>query len=156
MTPTRVRRMFAATPVRPASATWTAIIDVIAPTGAPGRATLGEAAGVAASLIAAEAWRSAPLIVRGVGPQLRVYCLYGENAIIGEETNEDALTWSPTDGDWRMEVPCLPADLDWVTSALAAISSRFTVVDDTVEREAVLAESAAAIPTIDEEAFLRG
>jgi hypothetical protein len=156
MSPTRVRRTFRATPVRPASATWAAMVDVMAPAGAPGRPLLEQVAGVAASLIAAEAWRSTPLIVSGVGPQLRIYCRYGEDAILGEDTNEDTLTWSPTDGDWRAEIPCPPEDLDWVRSALAAISPRFTVVDNTVKREASIVEGAGPVPAIDEEAFLRG
>ncbi len=157
MSPNRVRRTFRASPTRPASATWAAIVDAIAPAGAPGRAMLEQVGGIAASLIAAEAWGLTPLIVSGVGPQLRIYCLYGEDAILGEDANEDALTWSPTDGDWRMEIPCPPADVEWVTSALAAVSSRFTVIDNTVTREAAIVDSAvAAVPAIDEQAFLRG
>jgi hypothetical protein len=157
MSATRVRRTFAATPVRSASLTWAAIVDMVAPDGSTGRSTLTAAGGVAASLIAAEAWRAMPLIVSGTGPQLRVYCLYGEDAILGEDTNEDALSWSPTDGEWRMEVPCPPADLDWVTSAFRDVSRRIAVVDNSIRRESAVVESAAlAAPAIDMEAFLRG
>jgi hypothetical protein len=157
MSATRVRRAFAATPVRSAAMTWNAIVDVLAPDGASGRTTLHGATGVAASLIAAEAWRAVPLIVSGVGPQLRIYCLYGEDAILGEDTNEDALSWSPTDGDWRIELPCPPDDLDWVTSALADVSPRIDVVDNSIKLESAATERAAvASPLIDAEAFLRG
>lgn len=157
MSATRVRRAFAATPVRYAVTTWNAIVDVLAPDGAAGRATLHGATGVAASLIAAEAWRAMPLIVSGVGPQLRIYCLYGEDAILGEDTSEAGLSWSPTDGDWRMEIPCPPEDLDWVTAAIADVSPRIEVVDNSVKRESAAAEPAAgAAPAIDAEAFLRG
>ncbi len=157
MTVTRVRRTFAATPVRSAAATWGAIVDTIAPLGANERATLTSATGVAASLIAAEAWGATPVIVSGVGPQLRIYCSYGEDAILGEDTNEESLSWAPTEGDWRIEMPCPPEDLEWVKAALADCSARLEAVDMTTKRGSATLEAAASpVPTIDVEAFLRG
>jgi hypothetical protein len=157
MTAARVRRTFVATPVRQAAATWRAIADVIALPGAPGRGELTAFEGIAASLVAAEAWRNAPLIISGVGPQLRVYCLYDEDAIIDDDTNENALAWSPTDGDWSAEVPCPPEDLDWIRTALTELSDRINVVDNTAPRTLALAEAAAEhLPVIDAERFLRG
>jgi hypothetical protein len=154
-----VRRAFAASPVRRASATWEAIVDVVAPEGSPGRGELVAVSGIAASLIAAESWRRAPAIVSGAGPQLRIYCLHDEDAITGEDASEAGLTWSPTDGDWTMEMPCPPDDLDWVATALADAATHVKVVDATVKRATeVKATRASAGPAngIDAEAFLRG
>jgi hypothetical protein len=127
---------------------------VIAPEGTQGNNELVALTGLAASMIAAEAWKTSPLIVSGVGPQLRVYCLYGEAAILGEDGNEDTLSWSPTDGDWRIEFPCPPADLEWVTDAAADISGRVEVVDNSVTKVPEAAGAADSAPTIDATAFL--
>lgn len=153
---TRVRRRFAASPVRSASTTWNAIVDVIAPNGAPGRAELLGVAGIAASLIAAEAWETVPAVVSEVGPQLRIYCLYDEEAIVGDDVNEDGLSWSPTDGDWKMALPCPPEDIEWVESALAAISKRIVAVDVSQAKSVEVVASARSLTEIDLEGFLRG
>jgi hypothetical protein len=158
VTATRVRRSFAASPVHTAATTWEAIVDVVAPAGSSGRRELIAVSGIAASLIAAEAWRGTPLIISGVGPQLRIYCLHGEDAIVGDETNDDSLAWSPTDGDWTMEMPCPREDLEWVSAAAAEVSTRVTVIDTTAKRVAETTEAVAASETvgeIDAEAFLR-
>jgi len=139
MTATRIRRAFRSTPVQTADQTWDAIIDVIAPGGSPGRGDLEAISGVACSLIASEAWGDHPAVISGVGPQLRIYCLYGEAAILGEDASEDALSWSPTVGDWRMALPCPAEDLDWVGPALAQHTQRVTAVDLT--RKLALADS---------------
>jgi hypothetical protein len=143
--------------VRGAAATWTAIVDMVAPEGSAGRVELLAATGLAASLIAAEGWRDAPAVVSGVGPQLRVYCLYGEDAILGEDTNEDALSWSPTDGDWTMAMPCPSPDLGWVRDAAAELSARLEIVELTTAREAATAPSSDSSGlSIDVAEFLRG
>jgi hypothetical protein len=159
VTVTRVRRSFAASPVRRAAITWEAIVDVVAPEGSSGRAELVALSGIATSLIAAEAWRATPLIVSQVGPQLRVYTLHDEDAIVGDDINEDSLAWSPTDGDWALEMPCPPEDVEWVTAAAAEISARVTIADATATRAAATTTKVAAgvtVGEIDTEAFLRG
>jgi hypothetical protein len=156
VTATRVRRMFVATPARSASATWRAIVDVVAPEGVAARSELLAVTGVAASLIAAEAWGKTAAVVFGVGPQLRNYCLYGEDAIVGDDANEDGLSWSPTEGDWSMELPCPAEDLAWVQSALAESSDRIRAVDVTVKRMVAAAEGVGPVPEIDAAGFLRG
>jgi hypothetical protein len=157
VTATRVRRSFVATPKRAAAATWEAIVDIVAPGDSSARVELNALTGIAASLIAAEAWCQAPLIVSGVGPQLRIYCLYGEDAILSDDAHEDTLTWSPTDGDWTVEIPCPPEDLEWASAAATEVSARFTVVDATVKRASEMTEAASEPANeIDAEAFLRG
>src|SRR5262249_37507346 len=60
-----------------------------------------------------------PIVVDGVGPQLRIYCRYGLKAV-NEGGTVDALTWNPTAGNWNMHVPCDDENLSWVTAALKA------------------------------------
>lgn len=131
-------------------------MDVIAPEGAPGRHELLAVAGIAASLIAAEAWETVPAGVSGVGPQLRIYCLYNEAAIVGDDTNEDDLSWDPTDGDWKMELPCPPEDIDWLGRALSSTSQRIVAVDPTVEKTIEATATLRPVLEIDMNEFLNG
>lgn len=129
MTATVVVRRVAATPARSAAEAWAIIADLVAPRDSTARQELDRAAGMAMSLIAAEAMRESPIVVHGVGPRLRVYCLYDDEAILGEGASEDVLSWCPTDGDWAMSLPCPSEDLSWVQAALARVSVRITVRD---------------------------
>lgn len=128
MTTTVVARKVAATPARPAAEAWRVITDLVTLPG-PARQELQRCAGIAMSLIAEEAMRDSPIVIYGTGPRLRIYCLYDEEAILGEGQNEDALSWCPTDGNWAMSLPCPSEDLPWVTAALARSSSRVTARD---------------------------
>lgn len=123
-----VARRVAATPARPAAEAWRVITKIVTFPG-PARQELERCAGVAMSLIAAEAMRDSPIVVHGVGPRLRIYCIYDEEAILGEGLNEDSLSWCPTDGDWAMSLPCSSEDLSWVAAALARSSLRVTARD---------------------------
>lgn len=129
MTATVVVRRVVATPGRPAAAAWQVIADLVAAIGSAARAEFNSVAGIAISLIAAESMRASPIVVYGVGPRLRVYCLYDDEAILGEGASEDPLAWCPTDGDWAMSLPCPPDDLSWVQEALADQSDRITARD---------------------------
>ena len=160
MTGTVVVRRVIATPGRPAATTWGIIADLIAPEGSPARTEIDAIAGVAISLIAAEAMRDSPLVVYGAGPRLRIYCLYDDDAMLAEGASEEALAWRPTDGDWAMSVPCPPDDLSWVQQALARSSDRITARDwdeyrpperDTSELDSHTVDSG----TVNVEAFLR-
>jgi hypothetical protein len=124
---TVVARTFISVPAYSATDTWERIVALIAPDSeSPARGELSAVAGVACSCIADEALAEDPLVVFGVGPRLRVYALYGDDAVDQERTNESALGWVPTDGDWRMSIPCLADDLGWVRAKLAKVSTRVT------------------------------
>ena len=153
---TVMARHVIAEPVRSASETWNVIVDLLAPEpDHKARNELLGVIGVASSLIAAEAMRDAPLVVYGAGPRVRIYCLYGESAILGEEANESSLTVSAVNGDWAMSLPCPSEDLEWVQAALKKRSTRITArelntsVDD--NRLNVVGKSA----DLNVEAFLR-
>lgn len=122
-----VARSFVSVPDRSAVDTWALIVELIAPNHhSPARKELATAAGVACSCISDEALADDPIVVYGVGPRLRIYALYGDDAIDGERANESALSWVPTDGDWRMSIPCLEDDLSWVQAKLAKSTSLIT------------------------------
>ena len=129
MSATIVVRRIAATPVRSAAETWDFIASLLAPAGSEARQELDHVGGIAASLIAAEAPRDSAIVVAGIGARLRIYCLYDEAAIVGDEASEEALSWDPTDGDWAMSLPCNADDLAWVKAALAQQSTRITARD---------------------------
>lgn len=124
---TVVARTFVSIPQRSASATWEAIVQLIAPdTKSAARRELHAVAGAVSSCIADAALTNDPLVVYGAGPRVRIYALYGDDAIEGDGAHESPLSFVPTDGDWRMSLPCLAEDLAWVERSLQAVSSRVT------------------------------
>lgn len=151
-----VARHVAAIPVRLASESWSKIVDLVAPAG-PAHEELNRAMGIAASLITSEAMKESPVVVTGTGPRVRVYCVYGEDAIEGSRINEATLAQPPTQStEWQVSLPCLRDDLPWVQAALKKLSSRITARDVS---EGISTESNLTAPekvaTINREAFLR-
>lgn len=105
---TVVARKFTSIPERTASATWSAIIQLLAPDSQSEAALeLASVAGIASSLISREAM-TASVVVCGSGPRVRIYCLYNEDAIEGDDANEAALSFNPTSGefDWDHQFLC--------------------------------------------------
>lgn len=157
---TAIARKIAATPVRPAPDAWQRIIDLVAPRDATARAELLDIAGVAASLITEEAPKSSAIIVHGSGSRVRIYCLYGVDAIEGEKTNETAIPNSPIENgsDWKMSLPCPVDDLEWVRASLKKRSSHVTARDlgeTGLPGDDEEDPSASRAATINVESFLR-
>jgi hypothetical protein len=155
---TVIARKVTAIPARSASDSWQRIIDLVAPTNAAARAELVSVAGIASSLITEEAMKSSPIIMTGDGPRLRIYCLYGDEAIEGAKTNESSIADSPAEnGDgWKMSLPCPSDDLEWVHASLKKRSTRISARDlteTTLADEAT--EEASTAATINMESFLR-
>jgi hypothetical protein len=124
----RVRRDISSIPHRSASETWQRILDLVTGDRSKDAQQLSAAGGVMGSIITDEHPASRPVILEGVGPQLRLYCRYGMSAI--EAGNAvDALTWNPTAGDWTMHVPCDAENIGWVKALLAAAAPRIKVFD---------------------------
>ena len=122
---TVVARTIISIPERSASDTWDRIVQIIAPDPrSAARRELAAVAGIVCSCITDEVLGQDPLVVHGVGPRLRVYALYGDDAVEGDGAQESPLSYVPTDGDWHMSIPCLPDDLAWVQRGLRAASSR--------------------------------
>ncbi len=151
-------RTVRSTPHRSATETWAFIVDLVAPAPSAARADLLAVSGVAASIIASEAPRESPIVVHGGGPQVRVRCLYDEDAITGDGAKEDKLPNCPTEGDWRASLPAPKEDLDWVAETLTKKSPRVTarlIGEDVDAEEKGAGRPKAGSATIDPEAFLR-
>ena len=131
-----IARRIRATPERPAVDTWRFIVSLA-------RRELEAVGGVAACLIADEVPKEAPIVLAGSGPRLRIYCLYGEEALTGEGSNETDLTWDPTVAEWMMWLPTAGEDLEWVRTQLAKVGKRIVAYDP--ERE----KAGSALPSGD-------
>lgn len=152
-----VARRIKATPERAAADAWQVIVDLLAPKPGAARNELLSIEGIASSLIATESPKDAPMVVVGKGPRVRIYCLYDQDAISGDDANEAALAVCPTDDEWAMSLPADADDVDWVKSALAKKTAHVMVRE---KSEAYTADdetkkSASAEAAINMEAFLR-
>ena len=154
---TVLARRIVAEPVRTASETWEVIVSLLASESDNGaRKELLAIAGIASSLIAAEAMKGDPIVVYGSGPRVRIYCLYGEEAIVGDDANESKLISNPVAGDWSMSLPCPEDDLTWVQSALKKQSAHVgarTIGSSTDDDNEVVTSKGSA--SINLEAFSR-
>jgi|TARA_R110002049_G_scaffold300651_1_gene491673 hypothetical protein len=152
-----VRRTFKSTPERDASATWTAIIDLLVQGKSnSARAELEAVGGVAASVIADQSPKDAAIITTCDGPRTRIYCLYDDNAIDGSDAYEEALPFDPLKGDWRVSLPCNTDDLEWVQNALKQHSTRITArdLDAAVGKDENVASEKSQNLVLDTEGFL--
>jgi hypothetical protein len=125
----RIRRDISSVPLRTALETWDRFVQLVSGPGALYLDELKTAGPVIATIIGDELLSERPLLLEGVGPQLRVYCRYGAEAI-QEGADVDPLTWTPTAGDWTLHVPCDAENLAWVKAALAK-TPRIKVFDTT-------------------------
>ena len=123
-------RTFRSTPHRDAAQTWSMIVELLTQ-GRTGqaRSELLAVAGIAASVIADQAPKAAPIVVTCDGPRTRIYCAYDDDAVEGSEDNESDLGFDPLKDDWRVSLPCQNDDLAWVQAALQKHSSRITARD---------------------------
>lgn len=154
---TVVSRTFISVPERTATATWKAISDLLANEDSDAGRELASISGIASSLITREAMTS-PIVVYGSGPRVRVYCLYNDDAIEGDEANESSLAFNPTTGNWKMSLPCPAEDLEWVQNSLCAKSARIAARDMDSSVEEVGKDSradGAGAQAVDMEAFFK-
>ena len=124
----RIRRDINSIPHRSARDTWKQIVDLITSNQTVDRGQLDQAEGVVTSLITDELPAQKPIIIEGVGSQLRIYCRFGMSAV-EDGTEVSALTWCPTAGNWTMRVPCDADNLSWVRESLRKTSPRITAFD---------------------------
>ena len=118
---------------------------------------LTKATGVACASISSEATKDAAIVVWGGGPRVRVYCIFDEDAITGDGVNEGVLATSPTEGDWKMSIPCSPEDLKWSNGKLTSVSTRISArsPEDDVEEDGSESASSARSLSINIEEFLK-
>jgi len=154
---TVVSRRVISTPARSASASWDVIMELVSAAGSPARQELQAIEGIASCIIAEESLKSDPCVVFGSGPRVRIYCLYNEDAIAGDDASEAALTFTPAEGDWQMSLPCAADDLEWIKKALSERSTHVTAreLGTAVDQEPPNASTSSTGAVIDREAFLR-
>lgn len=154
-----VARKVLSVPQRSSRDTWSAIVSLVAPDAASeAHAELVKVAGIASSLIAREAAASSPIILHGgSGPRVKVFCIHGEDAIGGDGANETALATVPTQGDWKMSLPCPAEDLSWIKEALGSETSRITAreIGTSLPGEDDGTEKSATTQDVNMEAFLK-
>jgi hypothetical protein len=127
-------RTIASTPKRDAAQTWITIVDLLTQgRNESARNELLSVSGVAASIIADQAPKDAPIVITCDGPRTRIYCLYDDNAVEDSDADENALGFDPLEGDWRVSIPCLKDDLAWVQGALKKHSARITAREPDAE-----------------------
>ena len=126
--------------------TWELIVDLISKSQSASSTELQKVTGVAASLIADETPKVAPIVVAGNEPRLRVYCIYGEDAAMEDDCDESSLTWNPTEGEWRLFLPCPEEDLEWVRNCLQPLSKRVIAYD--ASKDALPEEESIATKTL--------
>ncbi len=124
-----VARKFNASPARLASATWNAIATLICDSDEKALAEFAAATGIGSSLLNDQLFESYPMVVVSKGPRLRIYCLYGEDAISGEDANEESLSWKPTEEEWHAFLPCTADELKEIKKALKLKSGKFSAYD---------------------------
>jgi hypothetical protein len=125
--------------------TWLAIVELLTRgERTEAKDVLLSIKGIAASVIADQAPKDAPIVATCDGPRTRVYCIYDDDAIDGTGENEASLGYNPLNGDWAVSLPCQDSDLPWVQSALKAHGDRITArsVNDKVVEMAVTSNAA--------------
>lgn len=153
---TVIARRVRAIPYRSASEAWRLIVDLVAPDPSEARQELLGIVGVVSTVIMDELLKDSPCVFWGAGPRLRIYCLYGHDAITDESTNEGKLQFCPTAVGWQASLPCHPEDLEWISAALKKHGSHVTVRDVSGPiPENSSQEKLASSFTVDREAFLR-
>lgn len=128
---TVVRREIRSIPHRDASATWAAIVDLLAGDGNDGgkRQELLTVAGVASSVIADQCPRETPIVVTCDGPRTRIYCSYDDDALDDSRSNEVKLGFDALAGNWQVSLPVAGEDLVWVQAALKKHTARIVARD---------------------------
>ncbi|HEY3252167.1 MAG TPA: hypothetical protein VGK25_13745 [Ignavibacteria bacterium] len=151
-----VKRIIISNPERTSVETWAKITDIICSQDMEAKSEFDKVSNVTASLLSEEFMKDHPMIMKGGGSQLRVYCLYGEDAITGEDANEDQLSWNITEKDWTVFMPCSEEELTWYEKAISNLSDRFKVYDlkDGLDKDEYYSnENPKTEFTVDEEAF---
>jgi len=124
-----IARRIAATPKRTATEVWQLISELIADQSSSAWKDLVSVTGIAAAMIADDIPQSTPFVVVGEGPRVRIYCKYGEDALLGDDCNEDPLAQKPTSENWHVYIPCTAEDLPWVEASLSSISTSIVAYD---------------------------
>lgn len=123
-------RTLRSSPYRDATATWTAIVELLTQNSNPeAKKTLNAIEGIASSLIAEQGPESSPIVAISDGPRTRIYCTYNSDATDGTGMNEEPLGYAPLQGNWSVSLPCPKEDISWVSASLKKITSKVVAHD---------------------------
>lgn len=90
-----------------------------------------------------------PIIVIGDGPRVRFYCLYGDEAISGDEANEAPLPVMTLKGNWEIHIPFVEEELNWAVGALKKHSNRIFAYDSAIGLAVSTSKAEQSAATID-------
>lgn len=124
-----VARKFNASPARLSSETWAAISTLVCGDDEKALAEFTVVTGIGSSLLNDQLFEANAMVVVSKGPRLRIYCLYGEDAISGEDQNEEPLSWKPTEEEWHVFLPCAADEIKEIKKALKSKSNKFSAYD---------------------------
>ncbi len=88
------------------------------------------------------------IISVGSGDQVRIYCIYDEDALVEENANETALAFDATSKDWKVSIPAEIEDVDWCKAELSKLSNRITVRKKTESFESDGEEKSSSSSTL--------
>jgi hypothetical protein len=115
-----VARRVASVPRRTSVETWQRVVELVTAPDSDARVELEGVTSVAATLIADEHTKTAPITIAGGGPLVRVYTLHGDDAIEADLDDEDEFAFNPTAGNsWLLSLPATGSDLVAAESLLS-------------------------------------
>ena len=132
----KIRRDIASVPARSARETWDVIVNLVTGDETVDGGQFEAARSVMECLIADEQPANVPIVFKGGGPRVLIYCQYNEDAMdAGLEI--ESLNDIPTAGDWRMTAPCEREDKEWMNNSLKQRAPRVSVhaVDEVLVEE---------------------
>lgn len=144
----KIRRNIASIPARSAKDTWQVITDLVTGTDTVDGDQLDAAGSIMESLIADEQPANVPIVFKGAGRRVVIYCLYDEDAMEAG-LYVDPLTANPTAGDWHVTAPCEAEDAGWMNESLETRAPRITVHDTDQPLEEEGSDEASAAFEID-------
>lgn len=147
-------RKIAATPKRSVDEAWQVIVNMVSEPSSEARKILESITGVASAIIVDEIPAGIPIVFTGKGPRIRIYCVYGEDALLDDNCNEEFLVQNPTVEDWHTYLPCAQDDLVWITEALKPASKFVTAYDKNKEPDVEKSVEATNSLTVDTGNFL--
>lgn len=132
-----ISRTIRSSPERTSVETWSKISEIVCGQDSEALKEFDKVSDYASSLIPEEFMKDHPMIIKGAGSQLRIYCLYGEDAVTGDDANEESLSWEITSKEWKVFLPCSKEELGWYEKALAGLSNKFKVynLEDGLDKE---------------------
>lgn len=147
-------RKIATTPKRSVDDAWQVIVNMVSEPTSEARKILESITGVASAIMVDEIPAGTPIVFTGKGPRLRIYCVYGEDALLDDNCNEESLVQCPTVEDWHTYLPCAQGDLAWITEALKPASKFVTAYDKNKEPDVEKNVEPTNSLTVDTSSFL--